>query len=162
MKGLNPIKELASDHVVLSQLLRRHQIALVNRSWARAARLLYHCRKRLWYCVYLEEKCLLSYCVEADLPGCWGTCMDEHKRLETLLNGAIMRLITARRRGVTDTELIELIDYEKGIKSLLEAHLNREGEALATAFQSIPDEVRTRYAQAHAEAVQRKLAPALR
>jgi len=161
MAGLNPITELASEHVVLSQLLHRHQEALIARRWARSTRLLVHCRKRLQYCIYLEEECLLSYCLEKEITGCWCTCIAEHRRLDNMLHGALTRLTVARRRGVTDKAVVALLDDEKAMKTLLERHLRREDEALAAALRSIPDEVCSRYVHARAQAVQRKLAPVL-
>lgn len=159
MAASSPVTELVSEHDTLSQLLWRHQEALVARQWARSARLIAYYRKLLLHCIYVEEECFLSYCVENGISGRWcSSCISEHRRLDKMLRGAITDLAVARRRGVTNQAVVMLLDKEKAMKSLLDRHLSREDEALAAAFgSSVPDELRDRYKRAYAQVLQRRI-----
>ena len=142
MRGLKPVAILAEDHTTLALLFARHQEALVTRSWARAARLLDHYRKRLEYRISLEEQYLLPYGADKNMPPEWQSYIAEHRRLEELLNSTCARLATARRRGVTASALIALLDDEKTLKHVLEQHLQREEEQFSPASQdALPEAV---------------------
>ncbi|HEX5339408.1 MAG TPA: hemerythrin domain-containing protein [Gammaproteobacteria bacterium] len=142
MTGSKSIAVLTEDHATLALLFARHQEALVAHSWARAARLLDHYRKRLEYRILLEEQYLLPYGTEKNMPPEWQSYIAEHRRLEELLNSTCARLATARRRGVTASALIALLDDEKTLKHALEQHLQREEEQFSPASQdALPEEV---------------------
>ncbi|MGH8402528.1 MAG: hemerythrin domain-containing protein [Gammaproteobacteria bacterium] len=142
--GVDLVTVLSDEHMALSQMFARHQEALVMRSWARAARLLDHYRKRLQHRILLEERYLLPYCVDEKLPGQWQVYISEHRRLENTLNNAHIRLTAARRRGITAVALIALLDEEKTLKHILEHHLQREEAAFSTILrQSLPMDVST-------------------
>lgn len=147
--SVDPVMMLTDDNLALSQLFARHQEALVMRSWARAARLLDHYRKRLQFRILLEERHLLPYCVGEKLPGQWHIYISEHRRLEDALNNANKRLAVARRRGITAAVLIALLDEEKTLKYNLEHHLHREETEFSTTLQqSLPMDVGTRFVRA--------------
>ncbi|MGH8370592.1 MAG: hemerythrin domain-containing protein [Gammaproteobacteria bacterium] len=142
MPGTKSVAVLMEDHVTLATLFARHQEALVARSWARAARLLDHYRKRLEHRILLEEQYLLPYGADKNMPREWQSYIAEHRRLEDLLNSTCARLATARRRGVTPSALIALLDDEKTLKHALEQHLLREEEEFSpTSQHALPKEV---------------------
>ncbi|TAM11783.1 MAG: hypothetical protein EPN72_08250 [Nevskiaceae bacterium] len=158
MAALSLVTDLVSEHDTLSQLLWRHQEALVAHNWARAARLIASYRQRLLHCIYLEEESFLSYCVENGISGRWSnSCISDHRRLDRMLRDVMTDLAVARRRGVTNQAVVMLIDKEKTMKTLFDRHLQREDEALVTAFGStVPDELRDRYERAHGRMESRK------
>lgn len=158
MAALSLVTNLVSEHDTLSQLLWRHQEALIDHNWARAARLIASYRQRLLHCIYLEEESFLSYCVENGISGRWcNSCISEHRRLDRMLRDVMTDLAVARRRGVTNQAVVKLLDKEKTMKSLFDRHLQREDEALVEAFgASVPDELRDRYERAHARVARRR------
>lgn len=148
MLSFDSVTTLAREHVALEQLFIRHQEALVMRVWARAARLLEHYRKRLEYQIQLEERYLLPYWVEEKAPGQSQASIYivEHRRLEDLMQKASTRLAIARRRGITASVLITLLDEEKVLKQVIGHHYQREETVLFTVLrQLLPEEVRSEF-----------------
>ena len=128
----DPFVRLVREHTSLDRLFARHQEALVNRSWARAARLLESYGGHLRRHIAIEEQVLLPQC---EMPGArprWKAevyCA-EHRRIELLLGKNREQLAHARRRGMTATALIALLDEEKTLKHLVGHHHTREEAAL--------------------------------
>lgn len=148
MLSFDPIATLAHEHVALEQLFMRHQEALVMRVWARAARLLEHYCKRLEYQIQLEERYLLPYWAEEKTPGQSQASIyvAEHRRLEELMQKTSTRLALARRRGITPSVLVALLDEEKILKQIIGSHYQREEIVLfAVVRQTLPEEVRSEF-----------------
>lgn len=147
--SLDPFSILSDEHALLVRLFARHQEALVNRSWARAARLLENYGKHLQCHIAIEERILLPQCDRLQAPPRWEAKVyrAEHRRIESLLAKNCARLVHARRRGMTATALIALLDEEKTLKHLLEHHHEREEMALFVELRHIlPGEVRAQLA----------------
>ena len=138
---------LRHEHASLDILFRRHQEMLVSYAWARAARLLTRYQERLTVHIRLEEKFLLPYC-NNDGSGSsprWGSHVyrTEHRKLEELVRAVIVRLTSARRRGVTPAMLIDLLDKERTLKHVVQHHHEREEKGLFTELhERLPLETR--------------------
>ncbi|MDE2069731.1 MAG: hemerythrin domain-containing protein [Gammaproteobacteria bacterium] len=151
MLSFDPFAVLADEHAVLTQLFARHQAALVTRAWARAARLLDSHRKRLAQHIELEEHYLLPYCPREKLPNQWPARVysAEHQRIQELASKLNLRFAKLRRRGVTTTTLIALLDEEKTLKHILGHHHAREETALfVNLSQALSETQRDELAQA--------------
>jgi hemerythrin-like domain-containing protein len=129
----DPFRILRHEHATLGQLFLLHQEMLVNRAWARAARLLSRYRQQLARHIRIEEQLLLPYCGDATPDATrWDAqvYVAEHRRLEELVGNAAARLTVIRRRGVTPAMLIKLLDQEKTVKHLMQHHHEREARGL--------------------------------
>jgi len=141
----DPLALLVREHASLERLFARHQEALVNRSWARAARLLESYGRHLQRHIAIEEQLLLPHCQMTGAGLRWkaGVYSAEHRRVELLLGNNRERLAHARRRGMTATALVALLDQEKTLKHLVGHHHEREETALfAELRQVLSGEVR--------------------
>lgn len=147
----DPFIKLTREHASLDRLFARHQEALVNRSWAQAARLLETYGKHLQRHILIEEQLLLPQCETVGAKPRWKAEVYrvEHRRIELLLGKNRERLAHARRRGMTATVLIALLDAERTLKHLLEHHHEREEMALfAELRHTLPGELRKQLASA--------------
>lgn len=134
----DPLVLLRHEHKSLSGLFARHQEALLARGWARAARLLSHYQQRLAAQIHVEDEILLPYAMSS---GTSSLCRDahvyrtEHYKLLELTEHVSERFAVARRRGVTSTMLINLLDQELTLKRAFEQHHKREEKGL---FRELP------------------------
>jgi len=141
----DPFTILKREHTALNRLFLLHQEMLVNRTWARATRLLELYQQRLAAHIHIEDNLLLPYCV-ADSTGTtrWEARVyaAEHRRLEELVDKARAHLAAIRRRGVKPAMLVGLLDQEKTIKHVLEHHHEREEKGLFNELRGrLPAEV---------------------
>jgi len=105
----------------------------VNRSWARAMRLLELYQQRLAAHIHIEDHVLLPYCVVGSTGAMrWEArvYLAEHRRLEELVDKVCAHLAAIRRRGIKPAMLIGLLDQEKTLKHVLEHHHEREEKGL--------------------------------
>jgi len=146
MPAKDPFNILQREHATLDQMFLLHQGILVNRGWARAARLLAYYQQQLSQHIQIEEQMLLPYCTIA-APGeaRWDAhvYVAEHRRLEELVGKAATRLAVIRRRGVSAAMLIGLLDQERTIKHVMQHHHEREAKGLFYELRGrLPAEVR--------------------
>ena len=129
----NPFTILKQEHAVIDRLFQSHQEMLLDRSWAKALRLLEHYQQLLESHIEFEDSILLPDCITDSIePVRWKArvYLAEHRGVEELVNEARTRLVTIRRRGIKSSMLIELLDQERTVKHVLEHHHEREEKGI--------------------------------
>jgi hemerythrin-like domain-containing protein len=129
----NPFTILKQEHLAIDRLFQSHQEMLLDRSWARALRLLEYYQQLLESHIKFEDGILLPYCIaDAIAPIRWKAqiYLAEHRRIEELVNKVRVRLAAIRRRGMKSSMLIGLLDQEGTIKHVLEHHHEREEKGI--------------------------------
>ncbi|HET7921895.1 MAG TPA: hypothetical protein VFM15_03990 [Gammaproteobacteria bacterium] len=133
MNAPDPFALLRREHRDLGMLFQRHQEALLRRRWAHAARLLSHHHARLAAHIRIEEDWLLPCAPGAQSAAPrWNPEIyrAEHRKLLELAGKLAIKLARARRRGVSPTLLLALLDEEKTFKHVFEHHHRREERGL--------------------------------
>jgi DUF438 domain-containing protein len=139
----DPIGLLLEQHVAFYDLFARHQVALLDRRLIDAARLLEDYDDQLRQHIAFQESHLLPQRSRAPAAR-WPVrvYLAEHRRIVQLLTSLRERLERERRRGMTSTSLISLLDEERALKYLVEHHHAREERALFCELKRVlPSEI---------------------
>ena len=136
--GADSLRGLERQHRVLEEVFEHHQIALLERRWDDAVRLLREYAAGLLRHIEFEERHVLPRS-ESLGERQWSDAVyrAEHRRIEALLRNTEERLRRACPARMTPCVLIGLLDAERTLKHLVQHHHEREERALFTELRRV-------------------------